>query len=43
MKIQGYENLQTATDVAVYKIFAKEQIVRGRNGKYEVFGNLTKN
>ena len=29
---QGYEDLQNQTDVDVFKIFAKEQIVRGRNG-----------
>ena len=41
---QGYENLQTATDVGVYKVFAKEQIARDRNGKkHEFSGNLTIN
>ena len=30
---QGYGDLQTPTDVEAYKIFAKEQIARGRNGK----------
>ena len=30
---QGYGDLQTATDVGVFKIFAKEQIARGRNGE----------
>ena len=39
----GYEDLQTTTDVDVFRIFAKEQIARGRNGKNnEVFGNLAK-
>jgi len=30
---QGYEDLQTATDVDVFRIFAKDQIARGRNEK----------
>ena len=30
---QGYEELQSPTDVDVYKISAKEQIARGRQGK----------
>ena len=30
---QGYEDLQTPTDVESFKIFSKEQIARGRDGK----------
>ena len=40
---QGYEDLQTAADVDVFRIFAKEQTARDRNEKKnEVFDNLTK-
>ena len=39
---QGYEDLQTSTDVAVFKIFAKEQIARGRNGKQGNFRQFNK-
>ena len=40
---QGYEDLQTTTDVDVFKIPEKEQIVRGRNGRNnEVSDNLIK-
>ena len=37
---QGYEDLQTTTDVDVFRIFAKEQIARGRNGKTTKFSTI---
>ena len=37
---QGYENLQTTTDVDVFEIFPKEQISRGRNGKTTKFSTI---
>ena len=37
---QGYEDLQTPTDVEVFKIFANGQIVRGRNGKTAKFSTI---
>ena len=41
---QGYEELQNQTDVDVYKIFAKEQIVRGGKGKNrEILANCARN
>ena len=40
---QGYGELQTPTDVEVFKTFAKEQIQRGRKGKREILVNSERN
>ena len=37
---QGYEDLQTPTDVGVFEISAKEQIVRDRTGKTAKFSTI---
>ena len=41
---QGYEELQSPTDVDVFRIFAKEQILRERQGeKREILANSVRN
>ena len=40
---QGYEELQNPTDVDVYKIFAKEQIVREVKENREILANFARN
>ena len=39
---QGWEDLQSPADVEVFKLSAKEQIVRGRNGKHRNFRQFNK-
>ena len=37
---QGFEDLQTTAEVDVFRIFAKEQIARDRNGKTTKFSTI---